>query len=89
MVPQEIREQIKQVCNETLTSLQYYLTISTSVIANDKMQAGIKEVREILAELDKNDLTIERLQYVSDKISSIGHDLINYGNLILPPGNQN
>ena len=79
----------KKMCTQALQIIDTYETLSTSGQIDNKFQAARTEIQGFLNELDNNeDVSLPRIQVMADRITAIGHDLVNYGKLILPGGSK-
>jgi hypothetical protein len=86
---EDIKRQLTDACNTTIEILQTCRMASTSKIVEDKVDAGLLEVTKLKAELGETNLDRGKCQYIADRLTALGKDLITYGTLILPPNQKN
>jgi hypothetical protein len=89
MIDPETKEQLRNMCLDTLAFLRKCQGNSSSPAVDQKIEHGISELKNVLKGFDNPDLTDQEFIQLADKITLIGKDLITYGHLIMPPNNKN
>lgn len=93
MINPQLKETLKHRCKIALITIDAVAQVQDSDIVLRVLQSARKDMEAFQSELDNPDLTDERARDMhSDviaRLDAFGNDLLAYGALIFPSGNNN